>query len=313
MQDTSPPVSLRIPGETLRALSRVRPFTTVLHLGAEWAGIAAAAWLAHRFWNPVLYALVVMWIAARQHALALLMHDGAHYLLFRHKRLNDVVAETLLAWPLFITMRGYRKTHLAHHRHLNTPLDPDWARKQTPEWDFPMARRRLFGLLLADALGLNTLKVFRRLGDLSSEGDRSEAGLRFQLLRAAYYLAAFSVIGYFHAWTLFLLYWAVPALTWLKLIMRVRSIAEHFALVDDRLGVLTRTTRPSLFDRLFVCSKNAYLHIEHHLYPGVPFHGLPGLHAHLARVPGYLEQAHVTRSYWSVLEESTRFGAPAAR
>jgi len=298
------PVSLKLPGEAVRALSQVKPVTTVLHVTMEWAAVIGAAWLAHHFWNPLLYVVVVMWIGARQHALALLMHDGAHYLLFRNKRLNDVVAETLLAWPIFITMRGYRKTHLAHHRHLNTDQDPDWTRKQNADWEFPMNSRRLMGLLVADALGLNTLKVLRRLGDLSNEGDRSKDGIRFQLMRAAYYLLMFAVIGYFHAWTLFLLYWAVPALTWLKLIMRVRSIAEHFALVDDRLGVLTRTTYPSLFDRFFVCSKNAYLHIEHHLYPGVPFHGLPGLHAHLREVPGFMERAHITRSYWSVLKES---------
>lgn len=260
------------------------------------------------FWHPLLYAVTLLWIGARQHALALLMHDGAHFHLFRNKRLNDVLSEVLLAWPIFITMRGYCRTHLAHHRRLNTAEDPDWARKQNEEWAFPMDGRALAKLLIADLLGLNTLKVLRRLGDLSNRGDRTEAARGYRYARIAYYLAAAAVVTWLHAWPILLLYWIVPALTWLKVIMRVRSIAEHFALERDRLDVQTRTTFPSLFDRLFLVSKYAYLHIEHHLYPGVPFHGLPRLHAELSRQPAYQEGAHLTRTYWNVLREASSAG-----
>ena len=45
-------------------------------------------------------------------------------------------------------------------------------------------------------------------------------------------------------------------------------------------------------------------HIEHHFFPSVPFYRLPELHALLMSKPGYREGAHVTRTYWGVLEES---------
>ena len=52
--------------------------------------------------------------------------------------MNDWVSEVLLAWPVMATVRSYRRNHFAHHRYLNTPDDPDWARKRDdPEWAFP--------------------------------------------------------------------------------------------------------------------------------------------------------------------------------
>ena len=57
-------------------------------------------------------------------------------------------------------------------------------------------------------------------------------------------------------------------------------------------------------ERIFLAPKNVNYHIEHHFFPSVPFYRLPELHAILMSKPGYREGAHVTRTYWGVLEES---------
>ena len=93
--------------------------------------------------------------------------------------------------------------------------------------------------------------------------------------------------------------------TWLVLIMRIRSIAEHHAIEGpDSAYPLTRTTRATWLERIFLAPKNVNYHIEHHFFPSVPFYRLPELHAILMSKPGFREGAHLTRTYWGVLEES---------
>jgi fatty acid desaturase len=55
--------------------------------------------------------------------------------------------------------------------------------------------------------------------------------------------------------------------------------------------------------RVFLLSKNVNYHLEHHLYPSVPFHRLPELHALLMKRDSYRRAAHVVPSYWHVLRE----------
>src|SRR5580765_2276308 len=69
----------RLSGDVLRALSRVSVTRSWFHIALEWLSIAAAIalgeWLHH--WYG--YVAAVIWIGARQHALAILMHEGTHY------------------------------------------------------------------------------------------------------------------------------------------------------------------------------------------------------------------------------------------
>src|SRR5258708_14877782 len=103
----------------------------------------------------------------------------------------------------------------------------------------------------------------------------------------------------------FALYWVIPLFTWLVMIMRVRSIAEHSALGDgDAAYAQTRTTRAAWLERIFLAPKNVNYHLEHHFFPSVPFHRLPKLHALLLTKPGFSAGAHMTGSYWAVLRES---------
>jgi fatty acid desaturase len=95
----------------------------------------------------------------------------------------------------------------------------------------------------------------------------------------------------------------VPLCTWLKLLLRVRAIAEHYALSHDHMLTKTRTTVPNLFDRLFVAPYSVGYHMEHHLYPSVPFFRLRRLHRLCLADPVFREKAHVTRGYWNVLQE----------
>ena len=58
-------------------------------------------------------------------------------------------------------------------------------------------------------------------------------------------------------------------------------MAEHFGISNRDGDSVTdaATVVPTVFDRIFLVPKNVGYHIEHHLYPSVPFFRLP----HLAR------------------------------
>lgn len=286
----------------LMELSSLSSFRSSLHIVAEWALVLAAIYICRRFWNPWLYVMAILVIASRQHALMILLHEGAHYRLFRSRTLNDWVSEILLGWPVLVSARAYRRNHLAHHQHLNTDRDPDWARKQNdPDWVFPKRLHDLAALLIRDISGVGAIVLFRLIGKMLSKD--AEVTKRFLLVRYGFYVAAIFLVTWTSSVMLVLLYWFVPLFTWLIFIFRIRSIAEHSALSGrSEPYAQTRTTVPSLLERLLIAPKNVGYHLEHHLYPSVPFYRLPKLHALLMATPAYRE-AHVTRGYLGVMKE----------
>lgn len=295
----------RLDPDQLRRLSVLHPAVSSFHIFAEWVSILAAGWLGWRYWNPWFYPLAVAFIGARQHGLLVLMHDGTHYRLFRSRLLNDWVTELALAWPLLVvTMRDYRRNHFPHHRHLNTARDPDWVRKQTAEWSFPMRPARLAWLLFQDLVGIGFLKFVATARRVRAATTPEPGSGVLRAVRWGLFAVMGVVLTVWGLWAPFLLLWVVPFVTWMQFVFHVRSIAEHFA-VRGPTGVYaeTRTVLTGWLDDLFGVSKNVNYHLEHHLYPSVPFYRLPELHGLLMERESYRRHAHVTRGYWRVFGE----------
>jgi fatty acid desaturase len=290
----------------------VNPVISICHILGEWSAVVLAAILCQHYWNPLLYLITVAFIGARQHALLILMHDGTHYRLFRNRRINDWATELLLAWPHLATMRSYRENHLAHHSFVNTEKDPDWQRKRdNPEWHFPQTATSLLGIFARDLIGIGGINLIRLASSLSSTARRpSKAFLR---IRLAFYVVMISGLMIAGCGKVLLLYWVVPFFTWLILIMRVRSIAEHFAINGDSAEYAqTRTTYAGFLVRMFVAPKNVNYHIEHHFFPSVPFFRLPQLHSLLLSNEEFAAAAHISRSYGEMLLECLKQEGSAA-
>ena len=299
-------IPIKLTKEELRDLSDLSPLRSTFHIVAEWTLILSAIFLCRRFFNPVVYLLTVAFIGARQHALLILMHDGVHYRLFRNRHLNDWTAEIVLAWPNLISARAYRRNHFAHHRYLNTAQDPDWTRRQgDASWVFPQHWCRLALLMLRDLSGLGAIYYLKLAVMLLSKDVGVSRG--FLAARYGFYAFIIAVLAWFGALHLLLVYWLVPLFTWMVVIFRVRSIAEHSA-IEGRVNAYaqTRSTRASLLEHVFIAPKNVNYHIEHHFYPSVPFYRLPQLHRVLMSKSEFKESVHVTRSYLGVLRECVR-------
>jgi fatty acid desaturase len=283
----------------LRDLSRRRPPRATLAIARQWAvmGFAAAGAVWWGRWYGYIPAVVV--IATRQHALAVLMHDGAHGSLYARRAVNDLVSDLFLAFPLFISTTLYRRHHLEHHRYLNSERDPDLdpaALGRTP--------RQWAWLFAGDVTGLNLLKTVDSLDQFSLlpvlRGNRAVARAmgRPRLILFLAYLAALAVIlSVTGAWLDYLLLWILPSLTALSMILRVRAVAEHVGCApDDGVGG-TRTVLAGPLERMLFAPCGINYHLAHHLYPSIPFCNLSMLHRQLMKHPEIRAQARISGSY----------------
>lgn len=283
---------------TVKELSKLSPWRTALAIVIDWAVIAAAIAISEWSGSWAVYILAALIIAGRMHALAGLIHDFAHFRFIANKRLSDSIGDVLLAWPILATIEGYRRNHLAHHRYTNTDRDPDWVIKLgTKEFTFPQEMRFAVLNFLGYFVGVSSLR------DLRSVLKRIQAddpfGRGYKLVRLSFYLALAALISVLGIWKEVTLYWTVPYFTVFFLFLYIRSVAEHFGETMEYEGELTetRTVLPHRWERLFFCPHHLNFHLEHHLYPSVPFFRLPELHRVLMQNEAFAARAHITRGY----------------
>ena len=204
-----------------------------------------------------------------------LQHEAVHGTPFRSNWLN-----TVAAWATGLVSvlppAWFHHFHMAHHRYTHDPArDPELAR--SPPRSKP-------GLVWTIAGGPYWMGQVRTL--LSSAAGRNRDAFvpprarsavvwEARLFLAAYLAAAgLSVLC---GTTALLWCWLVPALLG-QPFLRLYLLAEHTGCphVPDMLRN-TRTTFTNAAVR-FVAWNMPY-HVEHHVYPAVPFHRLPMLNA----------------------------------
>jgi fatty acid desaturase len=281
----------------VKGLSELSPWRTVVAIGFDWAVIIAAILFSE--WMNTWWALIAAWIVigGRMHAFGVLIHDFAHYRFISNKKRSEWIGDILLAWPLLTFVDGYRKNHLAHHRYTNTEKDPDWKIKLgTMHFTFPQSWQFAILNLLGYLVGISSYRDMKSLvARLSDDDGRPK---HYQLKRFGFYIAVAFALTLTGAWYGFILYWMVPFFTFFLLFLYVRSVAEHFGSMDydSELGS-SRTVIPYLWERAFFSPHNVNYHLDHHLYPSVPFYSMPKLHAALMADPEYAAGAHITRGY----------------
>jgi fatty acid desaturase len=274
--------------ERLRRIPNARNALAVLALYAQTIAIVVVAVRLDN-WFAWIAAFVLM---GRAHAqFAALMHEAAHRLLFRNRKVNDFVGRWLLGFPSFTPIDAYRRGHMAHHRDEFGPDEPDIPLYR----GYPISRDSMRRKLVRDATGRTGWKLFKGLlGAVRSEN----APVRFQARAIVASQLVLIVIGIalHHPWVYFIL-WLAPYLTVWRVINRLRSIAEHGGMQrskDRRLT--THTVKQSPVSRFFVVPFHIGWHLAHHVDAGVPMAHLPKLHAELRRA-GYVSDGLEYRSY----------------
>ncbi|MFN2644182.1 MAG: fatty acid desaturase family protein [Burkholderiales bacterium] len=293
--------------ELVRELTRRSAWRASMAIFADLAMLAAAIGVALVYWpNPLVLVPAIVIIGSRQHALFVIAHEAAHYLLYERRWLNDLAGRACAALQ-GLSMCTYRVIHRLHHNNLYGPLDPDTAL----HGGYPRGRLYLVRKLAKDLSGFTAWKTYayflggapalnsatqvavRPLDDTSAKL-RLEARSDRNLVIALHVLAllAFAASGHLVE---YLVLWVLPLVTVVQAILRLRAIAEHGATTDFSSPLTAaRTNLGPAWLRWLIFPHNVNYHIEHHLYASVPQYHLPRLHAEMKR-QGLLEGAEVAR------------------
>ncbi len=238
------------------------------------AGAAGAVVMSARVtagWQWLLCVPFYLLAAASLHGISLFTHEAVHGTLARNKSLNAIFG-AVCAMPVLQNFSAYRVLHLRHHQHLGEEGDPDHYANYT-KWSWLVFCMNWARLLVGYPVYVIAIPI---LG--FKHGDRAaRAGILAEvaataLLAAVVWLSPIPASWIWQAW-------AIPMI-FINTMVNIRGMSQHTLLEhaeDEVKGTRSILTGPVV--RFFMCNEN--YHLEHHLYPGVPWHQLPGVHEEL--------------------------------
>ena len=248
----------------LRELGARAMFPWLTDAVTDWLVIAAAL-ATIQLW-PHFYTVLagILIIGNRQHALAILGHDGTHYTLSRNAALNDFLTNLFCWWPLGLTVSGYRALHYMHHKYTGTENDPELGHKRmrSPQWDLPSTPRTVLRYALKDLIGYS-------VADYSIIVRFSKPQRRREYVPLALcHLAAIAILLASGGWPMAAA-WYFSLITSFMMFFRLRLWLEHQGTDDTQRLSLT------WWQGMVLSPHNAWHHWEHHKYPTIPYYRLP--------------------------------------
>ena len=282
----------------IRELQRLKPLwnLTAVFFVLLWACLGVLV-MSESHWSLRLVGYVVMGMII--HGLGNFMHEGIHGNLFRNRRWDRWLG-FLAGVPTLFSVSAYGINHLLHHKHTRTEQDPDEIVNIT-------RNRTLLSLIFYAWFFMGTFIFSFRVSYVAhTRGTRQErvAVVTEQLL------IVLSVGGLLiSAWAFGFLdvvlhCWIIPLLL-ASGFANIRASAEHQLTVADHPLRQTRTVTSNPFYSFFNINLN--YHLEHHLFPGVPWYNLPKVHRLL--LPEYERVgASVYSSYFGLLWDAFRIG-----
>lgn len=213
--------------------------------------------------RSLLSLLILGWASYR---IQFVLHDASHATLFSSRKLNDLVGQ-LAGLLVGVNFHQYRKTHMKHHRHNGTELDPQFH--DLMRRDLPRLRRGWF--LLSPVIGWRLIPYIRREFHSSfvtrSGGSREVSGQLGMLVICQLGIASLMIFlsGDWELPIIFYLSLATVAL----FLARLRAVAEHQTFDKNSPIDFTRTHSFNWLDFMLLYDANFNYHAEHHLYPAL--------------------------------------------
>ena len=255
--------------------------------------------------NPLTYILAFLLIGSRQHGMSILVHEGAHGILFKNKTLNEFVSKYILAAPYGGDMLSYRKYHLQHHKYAQSELDPDLPLSNK----FPVSKASLSRKLFRDITGQTFLRL--RIAAFKMNRGETEAIEGSEAFKRSsnwpYIIANAVIFGVLfalgHGW-LYLTLWLLPLMTWFFAVLRLRNITEHaMTTFDDNPLTHARTTYTNIIEKIFFGPYWVNYHVEHHVYMFVPCYRLKALNRAMVKA-GHEAHMETKTGYRAVLNSA---------
>ncbi|HEX8204210.1 MAG TPA: fatty acid desaturase, partial [Isosphaeraceae bacterium] len=201
-------------------------------------------------------------IGTRQHALAILGHEGAHGLVSRRKWLNDWSTRLLCFAPLGVDLEQYEGFHRAHHVANGTGDDPELVFKRLEgKWELPLTPGRLARYVLTDLLGAGAPFALGLAVGLHPRNARGRLAL------LGWWGAALGVVAWSGRWLIPGI-WAVAFVTSFWCVFRLRMWTEHVGTAT------THTITASWWQRAIFLPHSTWLHDVHHANVNIPCYHL---------------------------------------
>jgi fatty acid desaturase len=201
-----------------------------------------------------------------------LEHEATHRTPFASERLNDWVGRAA-GFLLLLPFEWFRYFHLAHHRWTNIEgKDPELLGEKPGTlraWVLHVSGLPYWG---------SQLRLLAALVLGRAEGDYLPDGAKRRIVAEARVMAlGYAAVGLTVVWSPLLLWvWVVPVLLG-QPFLRVYLLAEHGDC--PRVANMFQNTRTTFTNRLVrFLAWNMPYHVEHHVWPAVPFHRLPEVH-----------------------------------
>lgn len=223
------------------------------------------------------YIIVAVAIARQQRGIELMVHDASHVAWHRHSRkLNDCLANLLVATPVLSWISSYRKSHLVHHGTYGGKEDP--CRRRFEEMGVraaDLSTRWKIALAVLNWLPQYNLAYYKEIGSLSFV-----RWVCFWLWHSALLIfpataliitmtplsvwSAFSLA--FLGWVMF---WMLPFLGILPIIRSIAECEEHnYDIADSEFE--TTYTNTGWWHKVLFHPKNDAYHLVHHMFPAIP-------------------------------------------
>ncbi len=280
-------------GELRAELYRIPNAANVAHLIGLWLQSVGVLMLAAWWGNPLGWVAAFLLMGRSFARFAILGHEAAHRLLFSNRKLNDQIGRWLIAYPAFVPIEVYRRSHMAHHKEEFGPTEPDLMLYA----GYPITKASWHRKLFRDATGNSGWKnLVPLLRALTSPTSRKFASgiIACQVLL---FFGLWAVVGH---WWVYPIFWLLPWMTVWRVLNRLRSVAEHGGLQasPDR-RITTHHVRQSLTARFWMVPFNTGWHLAHHVDIGVPFSKLPELQRELEAC-GYVQPGLEWPSYMAL-------------
>jgi fatty acid desaturase len=281
-----------VSAENLRSLGTPSLVDTVVAVVVLWIEVAVllvAANLVPRLptgWAVPAGIVIVLLMGLRMNAFGVILHEGSHGLLARSRVTNDRLCNWAVAFWTINSVEEYRPTHRLHHRYLGQERDPDRT-----------------GRLLQDLFGVTAFRrATTRISGTSQESGAPASLLTRPQLLVGKVVTQVVILGqflYFQGWArgiaFYAVFWLVPIVCMYPMILRLKTITEHFdpGLRDPTAVRWTaRTSCASWLQNHWIGARMEY-HFEHHVVPTIPYRGLKRLHRQLAEADLFARHAEV--------------------
>ncbi len=278
--------------EELQTLSKPSLPDTFVAIGVLWLEVAlllGAVNLLPRLplaWSIPAGIVLVLLLGLRMNAFGVILHEGSHGLLAASRSLNDKICNWGIAFWTINSVEEYRPTHRLHHRYLGQESDPDRV-----FYLVPSRRGALTGLLLQDLFGITAFR--RATGRISGTSQASGAPaslltkpqlLLGKVITQLIILGQFVLFqGLMRGIVFYVVFWLVPIVCMYPMILRLKTITEHFdpgLREANTVHWIARTSAAGWVQNHLVGARMEY-HFEHHVLPTIPYRGLKKLHEHL--------------------------------